>query len=166
MNFTARAPLVIFSGLVAWLLVACASMERVLTPDDAQIRERIESIRSAIMAKEVEGIFRWGTPDWKFRAADGKTYDRAAYRERTTKLFTQIEIESLTTKVTHVDLQGVRAQVRLNQEMVRREVDAGGKATRWRVTYPEEQEWVKVADGWRVVRVSVFMVKREPVAAP
>lgn len=137
-----------------------------MNPDETQIRDRIASIRTAILAKDVEGIFRWGTPDWRFHAPDGKTYDRDAYRERTTKLFSTVEIESLDTEIFHVALSGVHAEVGLRQTMVRAENSASGTRVRWRVKYTEAQEWVRVADGWRVASVRVTSLTRDQAPEP
>lgn len=163
MNLAVRAPFVLYLVGCALSLAGCTGVARVLSPDHAQIRERIATIRAAILTKDVEGIFRWGTPDWSFTAPDGRVYDRTAYRERTTKLFAAVEIESLETDVRQVHVDGVHADVWLQQTMVRTETDASGTRTRWRVTYGEDQEWVRVSDGWRVVGVKVIGMKRDKV---
>ena len=168
MNFSARAPFLFFAIGCAVALAGCAGLAQALNPDEAQIRDRIASIRTAILAKEVEGIFRWGTRDWTFKTPDGKTFDRAAYRERTAKMFAQVQIESLETEVRSVTISENHADVWLQQTMVRTETAADGTRTRWRVIYPESHEWVKVADGWRVSRVAILSMKREalPLTAP
>jgi len=160
------APLLFGLISCALLLGGCAGFMRVMNPEEAQIRERIASIRIAILAKNVEGVFRWGTPDWRFKAPDGKIYDRDAYRERTTKLFAAIEIESLETEVFRVSIQDAHAEVGLNQTMVRAETDASGARVRWLVKYSEAQEWVRVVDGWRVARVTVTSSNREKAPEP
>lgn len=161
MNFQARAPFLFFLAGCVVLLASCASVMRLMTPDETQIRERIASIRTAILAKDVEGIYRWGTPDWAFKGPDGKIYDRAAYRVRTAKLFARVQIESLETQVRNVTLTNEYADVWLQQTMIRIETAADGTRERWRVTYPESHQWVKVADGWHVVQVQIVSVKRE-----
>lgn len=160
MSISARAPLLFFAAFFAALAFGgCTAQSRA----DAQIRERLASIRTSILAKRVDGIFEFGTPDWTFVGPDGKSFDRTAYRARTTKLFADIGIESLETKIESVSIQGSRADVRLTQTMVRTERDASGAATRWRVTYQEAQEWIETpARGWLVVRVNVHNPKREP----
>lgn len=126
---------------------------------EAQIRERIASIREAILAKRAEGIVQWGTADWSFAPADGKTYDRAAYLQRAKDLFARtVAIESLETVVDRVAVDGARAEVEITQTMVRRERPADrpldGPVTRVRLHYRERQAWVRAAPGdWRVRRV-------------
>lgn len=133
---------------------------------EAQIRERIASIREAILAKRAEGIVHWGTADWSFAPADGKTYDRAAYLQRADGLFARIvAIESLETVVDRVAVHDEVAEVEITQTMVRRERPADrpvdGKVTRVWLHYREHQMWVRAAAGdWRVRRVE-FMAPAE-----
>lgn len=158
MNIAVRAPLL----LVALLAVAAFFSGCETPAADAQIRARIASIREAILAERAAGIVEFGTPDWRFVAADGQAFDRAAYLERVEKLFAGIEIESLETRVERVDERGARAEVELVQIMVRRETDAAGERARWKVRYREQQEWVMTATrGWLVARVKVYSSQRE-----
>lgn len=158
MNIAVRAPLL----SVAWLAVAAVFSACATPAADRQIRERIASIRSSILAERAEGIVEFGTPDWRFVSADDKAFDRAAYLQRVEKLFAGIEIESLETQVERVDERGARAEVELVQIMVRRETDAAGERARWEVRYRESQEWVKTATrGWLVARVKVYASQRE-----
>jgi ketosteroid isomerase-like protein len=158
MNIKARAPLLFLAaGFAALFLGGCTPPVK----PETQIRARLASIREAILAKRVDGIFEFGTPDWTFVGPDGKSFSRTAYRERTTKLFAEIGIESLETNIERVDVRRGQAEVRLTQTMVRTERDATGATTRWRVTYQETQEWVETpARGWLVVRVQVYNPKR------
>ena len=158
MNIAVRAPLPFVAFLAALaVLSGCATPHA-----DRQIRERIASIREAILAERAAGIVEFGTPDWRFVSADDKAFDRAAYLQRVEKLFAGIEIESLETRVERVDERGARAEVELVQIMVRRETDAAGERARWKVRYRESQEWVKSATrGWLVARVKVYSSQRE-----
>lgn len=142
-----------------WLVAALAGCTTNLCAPaaaEAQIRERIESIRLSILAKSADGIVRWGTADWSFTGGDGQTYDRAGYLRRTAGLFARIEqIESLDTVIDRVAVRRDEAEVELTQTMVRRERPAeSGGAKRWWLRYREHQVWVfRGADGWRVRRV-------------
>lgn len=123
---------------------------------ETQIRERIASIRAAILARQPEGIVRWGTDDWSFTGPDGKTFDRAAYLERTRGLMERIvAVDSLDTHVDRIALIGATAEVEITQTMERRERDpATGQVTRLRLRYRERHDWVRATDGWRVRRVA------------
>ncbi len=158
MNITARAPLLFLVAAIATLFFSGCTRP---VPPETQIRARLASIREAILAKRVEGIFEFGTPDWTFVGPDGKRFDRDAYRARTTKLFAEIGIDSLETNIERVDVRRDQAEVRLTQVMVRTERDATGATTRWRVTYQETQEWIETpARGWLVVSVKVHNPQR------
>lgn len=163
MNLTARAPL-LFAGLVvAMFLAGCSSSGTA----EKQIRERILSIREAILAKRAEGIVEFGTPDWRFDSADHKSYDRASYLARTKKLFADVQIESLETRIDRIDRHDSRAEVSLTQTMIRTETDPSGTVTRWRVRYRERQEWIETAArGWLVTHVSAFALEREKLPTP
>lgn len=148
--------------MAAAVLAGCSGMLA-----EKQIRERIFSIREAILAKRAEGIVEFGTPDWHFAGPDGKTYDRAAYLVRTAKLFSGIEIESLDTHIDSCLMFNERAEVMLTQTMVRIETDAVGARARWKVRYREKQEWVETrARGWLVTSVMVFQPEREKLPLP
>lgn len=152
-------------GLPGWLalvVMVCAGCDEAGPGADraaeAQIRERIETIREAIRVKSAAGIVRWGTPDWNFTGADGKTYDRAAYLQRTEGLFARIEkVESLETAVERVKVTGATAEVELTQTMIRRERGAeaaAGKSVRLWLRYRERQTWIRAGESdWRVQRV-------------
>lgn len=163
MNLTARAPFLFIGLLVcAAMLAGCNGLVA-----EKQIRERILSIREAILAKRAEGIVEFGTPDWRFDGSDRQSYDRAAYLVRTKKLFAEIQIESLETHIDRVDVRDSRAEVALTQTMVRTEKDATGAPMRWKVRYHEKQEWIETPSrGWLVARVSVFAPEREKLPAP
>jgi hypothetical protein len=164
MNLTARAPL-LFAGfiLLAAGLVGCSQLSA-----EKQIRERIAAIREAILAERPEGIIEFGTPDWRFDTPDRKTFDRAAYLERTRKLFAEIDVESLDTRIDRIDHFGERAEVSLTQTLVRVETDAAGARTRWKIKYRETQEWVLARDrGWLVAHVTIlYHPKREALPNP
>jgi ketosteroid isomerase-like protein len=162
MSHAVKTPLLLaLLTAVAALAAGCN-----LTTADRQIRERIASIRTAILAERVEGIFEFGTPDWVFVAPDGKRYDRDAYRARTTKLFADVQIESLDTQVISLTTEGPRAEVWIEQTMVREETDAAGARARWKVTYREKQDWFDTAArGWLVGRVEVIDPRREKLPA-
>lgn len=162
MNIAVRAPLLFVSVLALLAGAGC-----VAPAPETQIAERIASIRAAILAERVDGIFEFGTPDWQFIAPDGKRFDRAAYRARTVQMFAGIEIESLETKIDSLKARDGRAEVRITQTMVRTETDASGGRRRWRARYQESQEWVLTpARGWLVVSVRVFNPQREELPAP
>jgi len=122
---------------------------------EAQIRDRILSIRDAIRAKQPEGIIRWGTPDWTFTGPDGKDFDRAAYLVRARGLFERIvTLDSLETTIDRVELKADAAEVEITQVMERHERDpATGRVLHLRLCYREHHDWVKTDDGWRVRRV-------------
>jgi hypothetical protein len=158
MNLPVRAP---FRFLVAvGLLAALAGCDDAAV--EKQIRERIGSIREAILAERAEGIVEFSTADWTFDAPDGKLYGRTAYLERTKKLFANIEIESLDTHVDRIERHDSRLEVWLTQTMVRVETDTSGTRSRWRVSYQEHQDWLETDKrGWLMTRVRVFQPKRE-----
>lgn len=157
MNIAVRAPLLFCAALAA---ASCAAPS-----GEEQIRSRLLTIRAAILAERVEGIFEFGTPDWTFVAPDGQQFDRAAYRARTEKLFASVDIESLETRVTRIDRRDERALVELTQTMVRVETTATGERQRWRVVYDERQEWRRSRDrGWLVARVEVVSPRRARLA--
>lgn len=163
MNLTARAPFLLASFVLALVFAGCGSSWTA----EKQIRERIASIRASILAKRAEGIVEFGTPDWRFETAEGKSFDRAAYLARTTQLLAGIEIESLDTRIDSCLFSGPRAEVMLTQTMVRVETDATGTRARWKVTYREKQEWVDTpARGWLVTSVMVFHPEREKLPLP
>lgn len=138
--------------LLAAGLVGCAQLSA-----EKQIRERIASIRGAILAERADGIVEFGTPDWRFHTPDGQRFDRAAYLERTKKLFAEIDVESLDTRIDRVDTHEERAEVALTQTLVRLETDAAGVRTRWKMKYGERQEWVFTRDrGWLVAHVAIL----------
>jgi ketosteroid isomerase-like protein len=164
MNLTARAPF-LFIGVVLFAagVVGCSQFTA-----EKQIRERIASIREAILAERAEGIVEFSTPDWRFDTPDRKTFDRSAYLERTRKLFAEIDVESLDTRIDRVDYFGERAEVALTQTIVRIEKNATGAATRWKTRYRETQEWVLTRDrGWLVAHVTIlYHPKREALPSP
>ena len=148
-------------ALLALVLAGCAAPRA-----EDQIRERLLSIRAAILAERVEGIFAFGTADWAFLAPDGTRFDREAYRARTEQLFARIAVESLDTAVESIRAQDGRAEVRLVQTMVRAETDAAGRTGRWRVRYAEVQDWVDTPGrGWLVAQVRVLNPSREELPA-
>lgn len=158
MNIAVRAPLLFCAILLAATGCGQHAMEE-------QIRGRLASIREAILAKRVEGIFEFGTADWTFVGPDGKTFDRVAYRARTEKLFASVEIESLDTRINAIHRHDERAHVELTQTMMRVETTASGEKQRWRVIYDEKQEWRRSKDrGWLVARVEVINPRRERLA--
>jgi ketosteroid isomerase-like protein len=134
------------------LLAACTTKPGAA---EAQIRERILSIRDAIRTKQPEGIIRWGTPDWTFTGPDGKDFDRAAYLDRARGLFGRIvTLDSLDTTIDRVEVKGNIAEVEITQLMERHERDpATGRVAHLRLRYREQHDWVKADDGWRVRRV-------------
>lgn len=153
MNITVRTPW-LFLGLMG-LLAALGGCSNAAV--EQQIRERIGSIREAILARRAEGIVEFGTPDWIFVAPDGKSFDRVAYLERTKKLFGSVVIESLDTHIDRIERHDSRAEVWLTQTMVRVETDAAGVRTRWRVRYQERQDWFETRErGWLVGRVTIL----------
>lgn len=164
-NIAVRTPFLF--AAVAAALFSLAGCKSSAPSGEDQIRARIASIREAILVKRVEGVFEFGTPDWVFVGPDGKSYNKDAYRVRTTKLFSEIEIESLETEVTQVTIDDVRADVWIRQSMIRKETDANGERARWRVTYREKQEWFESRTrGWLVSRVEVVNPQREKISAP
>jgi hypothetical protein len=140
----------------AWAVLAAALLLMAAggQPSQAelQIRERIASIRAAILARQAEGIVRWGTPDWQMIAADGTRYDKAAYLVRARALMDRIvTVDSLTTAIDAVATTPTDATVELTQTMERHERDAAsGAVVHLRMKYRERHTWVKTDDGWRV----------------
>ncbi|MEI6670040.1 MAG: nuclear transport factor 2 family protein [Acidobacteriota bacterium] len=134
-------------------LVACGSSR---TRDENQIRERIASIRTAIVAKQAEGIVRWGTDDWTFTGPDATAYDKTAYLARTQALMARIvNVDALDTHVDRIDLRGDTADVEITQTMERHERDAStANVLHVRLRYREHHVWVRASDGWRVKSVS------------
>ena len=139
--------------LITLLLTSCISP---VQQDDNQIRERIASIRTAILALQQEGIVRWGTSDWSFTGPDGKSFNQASYLIRTRGLFARVvTIDSLDTHVDRLDVQGDTAAVEITQTMVRHEREAAtGKILHLHLRYRESHTWVRTDDGWRVRRVA------------
>lgn len=149
--------------LVAGVTACVSSPEKA----EAQIRERIFSIRDAIRAKQPEGIVRWGTPEWSFTGADGKTFDRESYLVRARGLFAGlISLDSLETSVDRVEVQGDTAEVEITQVMERHERNpATGHVEHVRLRYRERQEWVRASDGWRVRSVAFLGVPERTVVS-
>ncbi len=143
-----------FAGVVLLVagLVGCSQISA-----EKQIRERIASIREAILAERPEGIIEFGTPDWRFDTPDRQSFDRAGYLERARKLFADFDIESLDTHIDRIDRDDARAEVTLTQTLVRVETDATGARTRWKMKYGERQEWIWTRDrGWLAAHVTVL----------
>lgn len=138
------------------LLLVAAGCATAHSTAETQIRARLASIRSAILAREPEGIVRWGTADWTFTGPDGKAFDRTAYLVRTRDLFARVvSIDALDTHVDLVDVQGDAATVEITQTMRRHERDAAtGRVAHLQLRYRERQAWLRAADGWRVRSVS------------
>lgn len=146
MNFPARVP---FLFLAVLLLAGCSQFA-----PEKQIRDRVAAMGDAIRAERAEDILEFATPDWHFDASDGRTYDRAAYLERTRQLFAGTEIEALDTRLDRFDRHDSRLEVWLTQTLVRLETDRDGSRTRWRLVYRERQDWVETRSrGWLVARV-------------
>lgn len=126
------------------------------TGAEAQIRERIASIRAAILARQPEGIVAWGTDDWAFTGPDGVAVDKAAYLVRARALMARVDaVDALTTDVDRLDVHGTTADVEITQHQERHERDAAtGAVTHLRLRYREHHVWVLTADGWRVRRVT------------
>ena len=141
--------------VVGFFVAGCATTTE---HAEAQIRERIFSIRDAIRAKEPEGIVRWGTPDWSFTGPDGKTFDREKYLVRARGLFAGlVSLDSLETTVDRVEVDEKRgaAEVEITQVMERHERNATtGQVEHVRLRYRERHMWVRASDGWRVRRVA------------
>ena len=139
----------------ALLLLALGLVAGCATPPqraEAQIRERIFSIRDSIRLKQAEGIVRWGTADWTFTGPDGKIFDRAAYLVRARTLFERIPLlDCLETSIDQVDVRGDVAEVKITQLMERHERDpVTGQIVHVRLRYREHHDWLKADDGWRV----------------
>ncbi len=121
-----------------------------------QIRERIEGIRSSIIAKQAAGIVAPGTEDWTLTGPDGVTVDRATYLARAEATMARVvAVASLTTTIDRLEFKSSDvARIELTQTMVRVERAADGKGTtRLWLHYREEHTWVQAADGWRVRKV-------------
>lgn len=113
------------------------------------------AIRTAILQKSAAGIVQFSTPDWSFHSADGTTYNRESYVRRTEDLFAKISIETLDTRIEKIDLAAPdHAQVTLTQIMVRTEASPQGPQ-RIRLTYSEQQAWVRLGSGWAIQQVTV-----------
>jgi len=139
--------------LALGLAAGCAAPAR---RAEAQITERIFSIREAIRARQAEGIVRWGTADWSFTGSDGKVFDRVAYLVRARGLFERIvTLDALETRIDRIEVSGRAAEVEITQTMERHERDAAtGKVQHLRLRYRERQAWVRTDDGWRVRTVA------------
>ena len=159
----------LFAAAVVCAAVVAASCAARSGRAESQIRQRIESIRASIVARQAEGIVRWGTDDWTFTGADGVSFDKAAYLDRTRALMDRIvSVDSLTTTVDAVQVAGSDAMVEITQRMERHERDAStGAVAHVRLKYRERHRWVPAADGWRV-RSVVFIgaVERDVLKAP
>ncbi len=160
MGLRTQAPSIIIA-LAAALFTLAACTHGLPFAGDRQIRERIGSVREAILAKRAEGIVQYATPDWTYRGPDGKSCDRGGYIERTRKHFSTVEVETLQTDIGSIDINGDRAAVRIRQTMVRTETDPAGAIARWRVSYDESQEWRRTSRGWLVARVQMHAPARE-----
>lgn len=160
MNLPAWAPLLFLAVL---LLAGCSHVA-----PEKQIRERIAAMGDAIRAERAEEIVEFATPDWHFDTSDGRTYDRAAYLERTRQLFAEHEVEALHTRIDRFERHDSRMEVWLMQTMVRVETDKNGNRTRWRLVYRERQDWVETRSrGWLVARVVLLHApERTKLPAP
>ncbi len=139
------------------LCLVAALLTAPLTAQEAkeQIPARLADIRTAILARNADGIVHWGTEGWHVVDRSGVIVEREAYLARTRALFARIEIESLDTQIDLIDASGKEATVEITQTMIRREKDpATGQTQRWRVHYRERQRWTLTADGWRVAQVA------------
>jgi ketosteroid isomerase-like protein len=145
---------VIVAALAA--VVATSGCTQPAAQADQQIRERIASIRTAILERRAEGIVHWGTDDWSFTGPDGKSVDKAAYLERAKGLMQRVvSVDSLETKVDQVVVHGETADVEITQTMERHEREAAtGNVLHLRLRYREHHVWVRASDGWRVKSVA------------
>lgn len=160
-----RRVFVLLGGLLAVLATGCVAPA---PSAEAQIRERIFSIRDAIRAREPEGIVRWGTPDWSFTGADGQRFDRAAYLVRVRGLLARtVTLDSLETTIDRLEVRGDGAGVEITQQMERHERDAAdGHVLHLKLRYREHHDWVKAADGWRVRTVRFIGTPERTVLEP
>lgn len=144
-----------FASLLLCLFAGVSAAPLAAQEAKDQIPSRLGDIRAAILARNAEGIVRWGTEGWHVVERSGAVVEREAYLARTRALFARIEIESLDTQIDLIDTAGKDATVEITQTMVRRERDAAtGKSSRWRVHYRERQRWTLSSDGWRVAQVA------------
>ena len=151
-----RTAVLVAVAVAAAATIGAACAGRRPAPD-RQIRERLASIRTAILEKNADGIVRWGTDDWQFVGADGRAAGKADYVASARALMARIvAIDRLDTTVDRIDVHGDTADVGITQAMERRErVPATGAVQRLRLRYREQQQWVLAADGWRVRRVAL-----------
>jgi len=142
------------SLLIVLLLLGCTALRGPTA--EKQIRERIAAIWTSILAKEPEGIIRWGTDDWSFVGPDGNAYDKATYLVRARDLFARIvTVDALDTQVDKIVVQGETAEVEITQTMERQERDTStGKMLHLRLRYRERHTWVRVEGEWRVRSVA------------
>jgi hypothetical protein len=142
------------AGAILLALIAPAA-SRAAGPEQ-QIRDRIDSIRRAIIARQAVGIVRWGTDDWLFTGPDGVSVDKTTYLTRARALMDRIvTVDALETTVDRVDVRGDTADVEITQAMERHERDAAnGTIVHLKLRYRERHEWIRASDGWRVRRVS------------
>lgn len=140
---------VLFGLLAGFLLAGCTTPAQ---RAETQIRERIASIRTAILERRAEGIVEWGTEDWSFTGPEGTRFDKAAYLARTRGLFDRVvAIDSLDTHIDTVAVHGATAEVELTQTMERHEREATSVVlSHLRLRYREHHDWVRTPDGWRV----------------
>lgn len=152
-------------GWLLGFLVLFTGCSTAVQRGEGQIRERLFSIRAAILAKDASGIVRWGTDDWTFVDQAGQAFDRAAYLVRAKGLFDRIvAVDALDTHIDRIAIQGAEAQVEITQTMERHEREAGsGRVQHVRLRYREAQTWVLVTEEWRVRRVAFVGVPERTV---
>ena len=157
MSLRAAVRTVLVRASAAAILVAVATPLTILgARPEQQIRDRIDSIRRAIIARQAEGIVRWGTDDWSFTGPDGVSVDKATYLARARGLMDRIvTVDALETTVDRIDIHGRTADVEITQAMERHERDADhGTVVHLTLRYRERHAWVRTSDGWRVKTVS------------
>lgn len=155
-KLAAAAPLLFFAGVVLFGGAGCAGF---LAPADNEIRESLERVRRAKLARAVDMIDEVTTADWRFVSGE-RTLDRAAYRAWLSEQLARFPVESIATKITRIEVRGRFAEVSLRQTLVRTETDPVGVPVRWCLVSVENQEWVKTANGWRITRTQQWPQER------
>jgi hypothetical protein len=161
-------PFLVRAGAAAFLVAVATPLTILGARPEQQIRDRIDSIRRAIIARQAEGIVRWGTDDWSFTGPDGVSVDKAAYLIRARALMDRIvTVDALDTTVDRIDIHGRTADVEITQVMERHERDPEhGTVVHLKLRYREHHEWVRASDGWRVKTVSFIGAPERTVLSP
>lgn len=155
-ELAAATPLLFF---FAAFVLGCAGCVGFMPSAEHEIRESIERMRQAKLARDADAVVGATTPDWRFESG-GRFLAREAYRTWLSEQLAKCPVESIAVEVSRIDVRGRLAEVSLRQTIVRSEPDASGRFARWRVVSVENQEWVKTARGWRFAQAQQWPQER------